>query len=75
MEEDGSYPEKAVMTTTNEHERNQLEIMVDDKECIYVFNRGYLDYERFDFTRLKKNAVIREFYNFKLPENTSVLSD
>jgi putative transposase len=47
----------------------KLEIMVDDKECMYVFDRGYLDYERFDrmtddgyffLSRLRKNAVIRE---------------
>jgi len=84
MEKGTSYPEKAVMTTAKEHDRGQLEIMVDDKTCMYVFDRGYLDYERFDrmtddgyffLSRLRKNAVIREVYNFKLPENSSVLSD
>lgn len=84
MEKGTSYPEKAVMTTAGEHDRGQLEVMVDDKECMYVFDRGYLDYERFDrmtddgyffLTRLKKNAVTREIYDFKLPEDTSVLSD
>ncbi|WP_042354047.1 IS4 family transposase [Bacillus rubiinfantis] len=84
MEKGTSYPEKAIITTAKEHDRGQLEIMVDDKECMYVFDRGYLDYERFDrmtddgyffLSRLRKNAVIREVYNFKLPENTSVLSD
>ncbi|KKB36970.1 IS4 family transposase [Bacillus thermotolerans] len=84
MEKGTSYPEKAVMTTAKEHDRGQLEIMVDDKECMYVFDRGYLDYERFDrmtddgyffLSRLRKNAVIREVYSFKLSENTSVLSD
>ena len=84
MEKGESYPEKAVMTTAKEHDRNQLEIMVDDKECMYVFDRGYLDYERFDrmtddgyffLSRLRKNAVIREVYNFKQPKDTTVLSD
>ncbi|WP_034751838.1 IS4 family transposase, partial [Halalkalibacter wakoensis] len=84
MEKGISYPEKAVMTTAKEHDRGQLEIMVDDKECMYVFDRGYLDYERFDrmtddgyffLSRLRKNAVIREVYDFKLPENSTVLSD
>jgi IS4 transposase len=84
MEKGTPYPEKAVMTTAKEHDRGQLEIMVDDKECMYVFDRGYLDYERFDrmtddgyffLSRLRKNALIREVYNFKLPENSSVLSD
>ena len=40
MEKGTSYPEKAVITTANEHDRGQLEIMVDDKECMYVFDRG-----------------------------------
>ncbi|MBD8069919.1 IS4 family transposase [Bacillus sp. PS06] len=84
MEKGVSYPEKAVITTANEHDRAQLEIMFDDKECMYVFDRGYLDYERFDrmtddgyffLSRLRKNAVVREVYDFKLPENSSVLSD
>ena len=84
MEKGLSYPEKAVMTTAKEHDRGQLEVMVDDKECMYVFDRGYLDYERFDrmtddgyffLSRLRKNAVIREVYNFKLPQETAVLSD
>lgn len=84
MEKGTSYPEKAILTTAKEHDRGQLEIMVDDKECMYVFDRGYLDYERFDrmtddgyffLSRLRKNAVIREIYDFQLPENTAVLSD
>ena len=84
MEKGISYPEKAVITTANKHDRGQLEIMVDDKECMYVFDRGYLDYERFDrmtddgyffLSRLRKNAVIREVYDLKLPADTAVLSD
>ncbi|WP_071460333.1 IS4 family transposase [Bacillus massilinigeriensis] len=84
MEDGKSYPEKAIMTTAKEHDRGQLEILVDDKECMYVFDRGYLDYERFDrmtdegyffLSRLRKNAVIREVYDFKLPEGSTVLSD
>ena len=84
MEKGISYPEKAVMTTAKEHDRGQLEIMVDDKECMYVFDRGYLDYERFDrmtddgyffLSRLRKNAVIREVFDFNLPEKATVLSD
>jgi IS4 transposase len=84
MEKGTSYPEKAIITTAKEHDRNQLEVMIDDKECMYVFDRGYLDYERFDrmtddgyffLSRLRKNAVIRVVDDFKLPEESSVLSD
>ncbi|OLN21269.1 IS4 family transposase [Domibacillus antri] len=66
MEKGASYPEKVVITTAKEHDR------------------GYLDYERFDrmtddgyffLSRLRKNAVIREVYDFKLPNDSTVLSD
>lgn len=40
MEKGASYPKKAVMTTAKEHDRSQLEVMVDDKECMYVFDRA-----------------------------------
>ncbi|MEK5270162.1 IS4 family transposase [Aeribacillus sp. FSL K6-8394] len=84
MEKGLSYPDQAVLTNANEHDRGQLEVFVDDKECLYVFDRGYLDYERFDrmtddgyffVSRLRKNAVVRVLETFSLPENSSVLSD
>ena len=84
MDNETVYPEKAVITTAKEHDRNQLEILVDDKEAMYVFDRGYVDYERFDrmtddgyffVSRLKKNAVIREVETFSVPEDSTVLSD
>jgi IS4 transposase len=84
MDKDTVYPEKAVITTAKEHDRTQLEVLVDDKEAMYVFDRGYVDYERFDrmtddgyffVSRLKKNAVIREVSSFTLPNDCPVLSD
>lgn len=76
MEKGTSYPEKAVITTANEHDRGQLEIMVDDKECMYVFDRGYLDYERFDrltddgyffLSRLRKTQLYGRFMILNYP--------
>ena len=84
MEKGHSYPDQSVLTNANEHDRGQLEILVDDKECMYVFDRGYLDYERFDrmtdegyffVSRLRKNAVVRSLETLSLPEDSSVLSD
>ncbi|WP_335870931.1 IS4 family transposase [Bacillus sp. 2205SS5-2] len=84
MENGSSYPEKAVITNAIEHDKNHLEVLVDDKECMYVFDRGYIDYERFDrmtdegyffLSRLRKNAVTRVVYDFEIPEDSSVLSD
>lgn len=57
---------------------------MDDQEAMYVFDRGYVDYERFDrmtdegyffLSRLKKNAFIREVESFSLPDDSTVLSD
>src|SRR5690606_1042158 len=84
MDKGLSYPDEAVITNAVEHDRGQLEVFLDDKECMYVFDRGYVDYERFDrmtddgyffVSRLKKNAVIREVESFSLPEGSTVLSD
>lgn len=84
MEKGLSYPDKAVLTNAIEHDRGQLEIFVDDKECMYVFDRGYLDYERFDrmtddgyffVSRLRKNAVVRVLESFSVHEGSAVLSD
>ncbi|WP_077702340.1 IS4 family transposase [Virgibacillus dokdonensis] len=84
MDKGTVYPEKTVITTAKEHDRNQLEVLVDDKEAMYVFDRGYVDYERFDrmtdegyffVSRLKKNAVIREVESFSVPKDATALSD
>lgn len=73
-----------MLTNAKVHDRSQLEILIDDKECLYVFDRGYLDYERFDrmtddgyffVSRLRKNAVVRVVDTFSLPEGSTVLSD
>lgn len=84
MEKGRSYPDQAVLTNAIEHDKLQLEVLMDDKECLYVFDRGYLDYERYDrmtddgyffVTRLRKNAVIRILETFTLPAQSTVLSD
>lgn len=49
LEKGCSYPDKAVLTNAVEHNRGQLEVMIDDKEYMYVFDRGYMDYERFNW--------------------------
>ena len=84
MEKGLSYPDKAVLTNAIEHDRGQLEVFIDHQECLYVFDHGYLDYERFDrmtddayffVSRLRKNAVVRVLERFSLPEDSPVFSD
>lgn len=76
-----SYPEKAVLTIAKEHDCNRLKVLVDDKECMYVLNHNYIDYERFDcmmddsyfFSRLCKNIVNGKVKLFNLTEYLLVL--
>ncbi len=79
-----SYPDKAVLTNVIEHDSGQLEVFIDDKECLYVFDRGYLDYEHFDrmtdegyffVTCLRKNTVVRVHETFEISSNLPILSD
>lgn len=84
MDKGLSYPDQAVITNAKEHDRGQLEVLVDDQSCMYVFDRGYLDYERFDrmtdegyffVSRLRKNAVVRILESFSIQPESNVLSD
>lgn len=84
MENGCSYPDQAVLTNAKEHDRGQLEVLIDDKECMYAFDRGYLDYEQFDrmsdegyffVSRLRKNAVVNSLRHYEIPENSLVQSD
>lgn len=84
MEKGTAYPEKAVITPAKQHDRNLLEVMVDDPECMYVFDRGYLDYERFDrmtddgyffLSRLRQNAKVRVINTFDVSTEQYVESD
>lgn len=43
-----SYPDNFYLTNSCENDQNHLELFVDDKECLYVFDRGYVNYQRFD---------------------------
>src|SRR5699024_8559455 len=48
MDKNTVYPDQVIVTNAKEHDRNQLEVHVDDKDALYVFDRGYVDYQRFD---------------------------
>lgn len=84
LEKGCSYPDKGVLTNAKQHDRGQLKVLVDDRECMYVFDRGYLDYEQFDrmsddgfffVSRLRKNAVIRVVQTLRCLEGSTAASD
>lgn len=73
-----------MLTNAIEHDLGQLEVLVDDKESMYVFDRGNFDYDRIDrmtddgyffVSCLRKNAVTRVMETLELPEDSLVLSD
>lgn len=84
MDQHMTYPDQLTITPAKEHDRGQLEVLIDDKNATYVFDRGYIDYERFDrmtddgyffVSRLKANAVTHPIKSFDTGENPAILSD
>ena len=66
--EAGAIPDKAVVTPAKPADKTQMdELVVEEEDALNVFDRGYLDYKKFDkycangirfVTRLKSNAKI-----------------
>ncbi len=42
------YPDKAILTEAKPVERNQMDELIDKIGVTYVFDRGYVDYGKFD---------------------------
>ncbi len=67
--EKGVLPDEIVITPAKPADRTQMDALVaEDPNAINVFDRGYIDYSKFDtycekgirfVTRLKENAVIK----------------
>lgn len=65
---DYSYPERAILTTARKSDKSQLdELLITDPNALYVFDRGYVDYRKWDdycdagirfVTRVKDNFII-----------------
>ncbi len=63
-----SYPDRAILTTAKKSDKSQLdELLTTDPNALYVFDRGYVDYKRWDdycdagirfVTRIKDNFII-----------------
>jgi IS4 transposase len=84
IDEHNVYPEKAILTPARSNDRTQMDALIEEKDVTYVFDRGYVDYEKWDtycdqgifFTsRLKQNAIFREIDRFTVPEESPILSD
>ncbi|UJF31238.1 IS4 family transposase [Paenibacillus hexagrammi] len=84
MDDDTVVPEKVTITPAKKNDRTQMDALVNEIGVTYVYDRGYVDYAKFDdycdrgiffVTRTKKNAVIRSIDSFQLPAESAVLSD
>lgn len=80
------HPDKAVLTPARPSDRTQMDnLVVHDKDALYIFDRGYVDYRKFDeycdsgtrfVTRLRWNTSIVETYEKRpVPQGTPILRD
>lgn len=78
------YPEKAVLTSAKPSDRTQMDALIDETGATYVFDRGYVDYKKYDqycmegtffVTRLKDNAVVEVLDEFPTVEGSIILRD
>jgi hypothetical protein len=81
---DTVYPEKAVLTPAKPSDRTQMDALIDETGATYVFDRGYVDYQKYDqyclegtffVTRLKDNAIVEVLDEFPIKEGSPILWD
>jgi IS4 transposase len=83
--ENGVIPDDAVITPAKPADRTQMEaLVVEESDVLNVFDRGYLDYKKFDrycengtrfITRLKANAVVEVVQEFSTEPDSPVKKD
>jgi len=68
-------PELFIVTNAKEHDKTQLDALMNEKHCIYIFDKAYIQYKKFDsftkndkffITRLKDNAITEEVESLKI---------
>ncbi len=79
-----NVPETIVVTNTKVHDKNKLDELMSEENCIYIYDRAYVDYEQSDYytktnrffiSRLKKNALIDEIDELDLTRCDEKLLD
>jgi hypothetical protein len=77
-------PELVVISNAKPHDRTKMKELVTKDNCIYIFDKGYVDYKIFDefsskgihfITRLKDNAAITEIANLEITYSETTLLD
>lgn len=85
MEKGWVHPEQFTISTADEHDHEHLDVFVNQPLATYVFDRGYLDFDRFNrmnkegyffVSRIKKNTLVHVQRQVEVPtEATEVISD
>lgn len=80
-----SIPDKVIITSAKTADKRQMhELVIEEPDCLNVFDRGYLDYKLFDqycdndtrfVTRLKDNAIIEVVKELPIFPNSPILKD
>lgn len=80
--DDGVYPDEAILTPAKLADKTQMDaLVVTDPDALNIFDRGYLDYRKFDdysskkirfVTRLKTNADIHVIEEFSVKPNSNI---
>lgn len=83
--EDGVLPDCAVITEAKPSDKTQMDALVlRDPDAINVFDRGYIDYKKFDaycengvrfVSRLKKNAAVEVVKRCKVKASSQITND
>lgn len=82
--EQGVLPDSAVITPAKPADKTQMDALVVEKDALNVFDRGYLDYKKFDnycengtrfVSRLKSNAIIESLEEFPVDQDSLIKKD
>ncbi len=78
-------PDTAIMTNAQKADRRQMDdLIVEDSDAFYVFDRAYVDYEKFDHycrenirfaSRLKSNALVETIAEYPVSPNSQIIRD
>ncbi|MBC8060693.1 MAG: IS4 family transposase [Clostridiaceae bacterium] len=77
-------PECFTVTNAADHDRTQMDALMNEKHCTYVFDKGYVDYKKFDeftagekyfITRIKDNSIIQTIKELKPTYSEKTLLD
>lgn len=84
MDKGHTHPEQFELSNASEHDDNHLEAFINQPLATYVFDRGYLNFDRleqmhwqgyFFVTRIKKNTIVHEIESFDVNETKGILAD